>query len=98
LVVVGELAGPYGDVKLVSPEELLVERVLVSVYPGRNEEARLCALKLAGAALGEQVEMNWDEVRQLAERPEYRIFDELRALVSETAHEVGKQSPYHSKR
>jgi hypothetical protein len=28
-----ELEGPFGVVRLTSPEDLLVERVLVSVYP-----------------------------------------------------------------
>jgi hypothetical protein len=30
---------PYGDVLLMKPEDLLVERVLVSVYPGENPTA-----------------------------------------------------------
>ena len=94
----GKLEGPYGSIKLASAEELLVERVLVSVYPGPNEAARLCALKLAAAGLEEQVEIDWAEVRRLAERPEYGIFRELGALVSEAADELGKKSPYYSAR
>src|SRR5260221_12650203 len=38
-----KLAAPYGTIALVGPEELLVERVLVSVYPQPNREARACA-------------------------------------------------------
>ena len=33
----GELEGTYGPVRIVGPEELLVERILVSVYPQRYE-------------------------------------------------------------
>src|SRR5262245_14226733 len=35
-----EIQAPYGPVRLVSPEDLLVERVLISAYPQRqpNEE------------------------------------------------------------
>ena len=39
--------GPYGEVQLMKPEDLLVERVLVSVYPEKNDTARDCAKKLA---------------------------------------------------
>ena len=34
-----ELQAPYGPVRLISPEDLLVERILVSVYPQRDETA-----------------------------------------------------------
>lgn len=93
-----ELAAPYGPVRLLNPEDLLVERVLVAVYPGSNDEARVCALKLAAVALTGQVEIDWKEVRHLAERPEYRIFPELNTLVTQAAYELGKPSPYDSSR
>jgi hypothetical protein len=92
----GELQAPYGPVRLVSPEELLVERVLVSVYPQRHEPAEFCARKLIAVALSDQVEMDWQEVRRLAECHEYRIFPALGKLVGDVAHELGKPSPYHT--
>lgn len=91
-----ELQTPYGPVHLVSLEDLLVERILISVYPERHEPARLCARKLIAVALAGQVEMNWQEARRLAERPEYRILAELEQQVSEVAHELRKPSPYDS--
>jgi hypothetical protein len=91
-----ELQAPCGPVRLVGPEDLLVERVLVSVYPQRDEPAELCARKLIAVALSGQVEMNWQEARRLAERPEYRILPVLEELVNTVAHELGKSSPYHS--
>jgi hypothetical protein len=42
------------------------------------------------------VELDWAEVRRIAERPEYRIFPSLETLVAEVARELGKDSPYHS--
>ncbi|MFZ4696352.1 MAG: hypothetical protein ACOYMV_14625, partial [Verrucomicrobiia bacterium] len=90
-----ELAAPYGTVKVVSPEDLLVERLLVSVYPQQNRSADSCARKLIAVALSGQVEMDWKEVRRLAERPEYRILPVLERTVTEVAHELGKNSPYH---
>jgi hypothetical protein len=91
-----ELQAPYGPIRLVSPEDLLVERVLISVYPQPHEPARLCARKLIAVALAGQVEMDWQDARRLAGRPEYRILPELERLVNELAHELRKPSPYDS--
>jgi hypothetical protein len=91
-----ELQAAYGLVRLVSPEDLLVERVLISVYPQPDRDAEQCARKLAAVALAGLVEMDWPEVRRLAERPEYRILPALTKLVGEVAHELGKPSPYDS--
>lgn len=91
-----EIDAPYGPVRLVSPEDLLVERVLVSVYPQRDETADACARKLIAVALSGQVELDWQEARRLAELPEYRILPVLKELVGKVAHELGRPSPYHS--
>jgi hypothetical protein len=90
-----ELQAPYGPVRLVSPEDLVVERVLISVYPQPYEPAEQCARKLIAVALAGQVEMDWQEVRRLAERPEYGILPVLENIVNDVAHELGKTSPYH---
>ena len=91
-----EIQAPYGAVKIISPEDVLVERVLISVYPQPFEPAAQCARKLIAVALNNQVEMDWQEARRLAECPEYGIFPELQKLVDKVAHELGKTSPYHS--
>ncbi|MBM3837757.1 MAG: hypothetical protein FJ398_07290 [Verrucomicrobia bacterium] len=93
-----ELQAPYGPVRLVSPEDLLVERVLISVYPQPDEAAAACARKLIAVALSGQVEMDWPEAARLAARPEYRILPVLQNIVGEVAHELGKPSPYHPER
>jgi hypothetical protein len=90
-----ELRAPYGPVRLMCPEELLVERVLVSVYPERYQPAAQCARKLVAVALRGQLEMDWAEVRRLAARPEYAILPELEQLLSRVAHELGKPRPGH---
>ena len=91
-----ELQAPYGPVRLVSPEDLLVERVLIAVYPQRYEPAEACARKLMAVALAGQVEVDWQEVRRLADRPEYRILPVLKHMLGEVARELGKPYPYHS--
>lgn len=91
-----ELQAPYGPIRLVSPEDLLVERVLISVYPEYHEPADRCARKLIAVALSGHVEVDWQEVRRLAECPEYAILPELTRLVGAVAHELEKRSPYDS--
>ena len=46
-----KLQGAYGVIQVAQPEELLVERVLVSVYPQAHPPARDCAKKLAAVPL-----------------------------------------------
>ena len=81
---------------LVCAEELLVERVLISVYPQRHEPAADCARKLIAVALQRQVELDWREVQRLAARPEYGILSPLQELVGAVAHELGKPNPCDS--
>jgi hypothetical protein len=91
-----KLEGPYGPVVIMKAEELLVERVLVSTYPGPNAEARDCARKLTAVALGGGIDINWNEVKRVAAMPEYRNVSECAALVREVANELKLKSPLDS--
>jgi hypothetical protein len=86
---------PYGSILLMKPEDLLVERVLVSFYSGENRTARNCAKVLAAVALRQEIEMNWAEVRRLANLPEYRNLPQCVQLVKEVADELKIKSPLH---
>jgi hypothetical protein len=88
--------GPYGAVLVMKPEDLLVERVLVAVYPGPNATARDCAKKLIAVALGAGLKMDWQEVRRLADLPEYRNLPDCVALVREVANELKIENPFDS--
>jgi len=88
--------GPYGEVQVMKAEDLLVERVLVSVYPGENLIARECARELAVVALAGAVNMDWSEVLRVANLPEYRNLPECVKLVKEVADELKIKSPLHS--
>jgi hypothetical protein len=88
-----KLAGPHGLIRLVQPEELLVERILVSVYPQTYFPARDCAKKLVAVALGGALELDWQEVERLAARPEYAILSECKTLVREVADELKTKNP-----
>jgi hypothetical protein len=93
---VRQIQAPSGVVNLIDPEELFVERVLVSVYPAANDSARSCARELAGVVLTGALQMDWQEVRRLAETREYKVFDEVKRLVQEVSRELQVSSPYDS--
>jgi len=87
--------GPFGEIQVMKVEDLLVERVLVSVYPGKNKSARECARQLVAGILTGGLTVDWNEVRRLANLPEYRNFKECVALVNEVADELKIKSPLH---
>jgi hypothetical protein len=90
------LDGPCGQVWISPVEELIVERVLVSRYPGDYPPARDCASKLLAAALLKEVETDWAEVQRLAQSDAYNNWDDVRKLVHEQAQALQVRSPYDS--
>jgi hypothetical protein len=89
------LEGPCGPVFIMKAEDLLVERILISVYPQADQTARDCAKMLIAVALREQVAMNWSEVRRVAQLPEYRNLKECEDLVQQVADELKLKNPMH---
>jgi hypothetical protein len=87
---------PYGSFLVLQPEDLLVERVLMSFYLGESQAARECARELAIVALAGAVNLDWNEVLRVANRPEYRNFEQCKALVREVANELKIKSPFDS--
>lgn len=90
-----KVKAPYGEVLIMKPEDLLVERVLISVSPQADPEARDCARKLAAVSLKGVVPVDWNEVRRVANLPEYRNFTECSKLLKEVADELRIASPLH---
>jgi hypothetical protein len=88
--------GPFGEVLVMKAEDLLVERVLVSVYPEKNPTALRCARELIVVALTGAVLMDWSEVLRVANLPEYRNVKECQALVRKVANELKLKSPFDS--
>jgi hypothetical protein len=85
--------GPYGDVLVMKPEDLLVERVLVSVFPSVSQGASACVRSLVTAALQKRLIMDWGEVLRLSSLPEYNIREECQQMVRQVAKEINKPSP-----
>jgi hypothetical protein len=90
------VAGPFGDVRISPVEELIVERVLVSFYPGDYPPARDCAKKLIAAALEDEVETDWTEVRRLAGSSAYDNWRQVKELIDEQAKALKVRSPCDS--
>lgn len=89
------IAGPFGDVLIVAPEDLLVERVLISFYPEKNPVALDCVKKFIAVILDGHIAVDWSEVRRLANMPEYRNLPQCEQIVGEVAHERKIKNPLH---
>jgi hypothetical protein len=88
-----KLSAPYGEVELIDPEELLVERILVAVYPIPNPEAAASAKQLISVALDGKIALDWKEIRRLAQSPEFANLPACIAFVKEVADELKVESP-----
>jgi len=88
--------GPFGDYLVIQPEDLLVERVLVSVYPQTYPPARETARKLIAVALRRGLDLDWQEVKRVARLPAYDNLEEVAGLTREVAHELRTTSPLDS--
>jgi hypothetical protein len=89
------VAAPYGSILVMKPEDLLVERVLMTFYLGESQTARDCAKKLVAMILDGVIPVDWNEVRRLANLPEYRNLPQCVQLVKEVADELKTKNPLH---
>ena len=86
---------PYGSILVMKPEDLIVERVLMTFYLGKSQTALDCAKKFISVILTGGMAVNWIEVRRLANLPEYRNLQQCEKLVKEVADELKVKSPLH---
>ena len=90
------IRSPFGEVTICPVEELIVERVLISIYPQDDPSARDCANKLLAAVLQREVEADWNEIRRLAQSSAYKNWNEVKRLAHEQAQALQVRSPYDS--
>lgn len=90
------IAGPFGDIRLPPIEELIVERALIATYPHDYPPALECAKKLVAVALQGEVEIDWREVRRLAQNPAYNNWNYVSAFVHEQSKTLQVGCPYDS--
>jgi hypothetical protein len=91
-----KLAAPYGVVELIPPEELFVERILISTYPGPYPPARDTARKLGALCLRGEIQVDWQEVKRLANLPGFRVWPDCKNMVNELCEELGLKNPFGS--
>ena len=75
------LETPYGAVKIVPPELVLVERVL---YAEQDAECVASARQMMASALAD-ASFDWFEAERLAALPDFRVADRLTSLKREIA-------------
>jgi hypothetical protein len=90
-----QVEAPYGKIYVMKPEDLLVERVLMTSYLGANQAARDCARKFISVILAGGIAIDWSEVRRVANRPEYRNLPKVEEMVKEVADELKAKNPLH---
>lgn len=90
------LRAPFGQVRIVPVEELIVERILISRYPSDYPPALECAKKLIAAVLREEVLADWAEVKRIAQLSAYGVWPETRGTVNEQAKVLQIRSPFDS--
>lgn len=90
------ISAPYGEVRISPVEELIVERILVSHYPQDYPPALDCAKKIVAAALLEEVEVSWDEIKRLSQKKDYANWPDVNSLIHEQAKTLKVRSPYDS--
>jgi len=78
----------YGVVKLVPVEELAAERMLASIYPKPNEQARYEAKRILILGLAESLVIDWQALQELCNSELYRAGEQLAALRTEAKQEV----------
>ena len=84
-----ELETPYGKIRLIPPELLLVERVLAATNPTRNEDLIDVSKKLLATGLKGDATFDWQEVCRLASLPSFDVLAEVCALREEVERELG---------
>lgn len=83
-----QLVTPLGEVTLIPPELLIVERTLQGFYPAADAEAKAVAGKLLAVCLTGATAVDWGEVERLAKLPSFNIVKELGQLREEVLREL----------
>jgi hypothetical protein len=78
-----------GSILLEAPEEALIQRTLVSVYPQEQPDQKLAALLMIAQALEGNIPMDWKEVERLAQLPNFKVLDVLLSYKKEVALKLG---------
>jgi hypothetical protein len=78
-----EIETAEGKLLLEAPEECLVQRILMSVYPQSDEDQKQAALMLMIQALAGNLVIDWEEVDRLAALPGFKVQGQVDAYRKE---------------
>ncbi len=81
-----EIDTAEGKLLLEAPEESLVQRVLMSVYPQEDDDQKQAALLLMAQALTGNLPLDWAEVDRLARLPGFKVETVMAAYRAEAQH------------
>ena len=82
------LTTPFGDISLMPPELVLVERTLSACYPSADPEARTVAKKMLAVCMKRATRVDWKDVERIAALPAFGVQAELRKLKAEVTREA----------
>lgn len=88
-----ELKTDDGPILLEAPEESMVQRILMGVYPQFLEEQWEAGRLMVAQAVAGRIPVDWEEVLRLARLPGFRVEKELRQLVAECSARLGVAAP-----
>lgn len=84
---------PFGEVVVLSVEEVLVERVFSARrWVGFNADDDACAKKLMACILRGEISCNWEEAHRIAQLPAYRCLKELEEVQAEVRAQLANDS------
>lgn len=82
-----EVVTPLGPVVIMPPELVVVERVLSAYYPRESSDNKAVARTIIAVGLSDRLSIDWDEVNRVAQLPDFRIAEEVKALKKEVSDE-----------
>jgi hypothetical protein len=87
-----EVSTAEGTLLLEAPEESLVQRILMSVYPQEDADQKRAAMTLMMQALKGNVPIDWAEVDRIAALPGFKIEAVVSAFKKEASEILAASS------
>ncbi len=79
-----EMRGEEGGIlRLIQPEDLLPQRILIATYPNEQPRAMAAAKKLLAVCRAGKVVVDWAEMKRVAALPAYEVERELEQMMNE---------------
>jgi hypothetical protein len=87
-----EIQTPAGSILMESVEESLIQRILSGVYPQVLQEQIDAAKLIIAQGLAGNLNIDWNEVKRIAEMPGFKVGANFEALYKEVELELAQQT------